>query len=112
MVHDLLWKQLGLLVRDSLGRYLVMHQTVSEFLLTREQENRRKIRRYHRARSLLAALCACLVFAASAFTYKAFIAPQPYKEAYADNVMSRIGAANNLKILTMHEDIFNTMHKI
>jgi ACT domain-containing protein len=28
------------------------------------------------------------------------------------DVMSRIGAANNLKILTMHEDIFNSMHRI
>ena len=28
------------------------------------------------------------------------------------DTMSRIGTANNLKILTMHEDIFNTMHKI
>ena len=28
------------------------------------------------------------------------------------DAMSRIGTENNLKILTMHEDIFNTMHKI
>ena len=28
------------------------------------------------------------------------------------DAMARIGSANNLKILTMHEDIFNTMHKI
>ena len=28
------------------------------------------------------------------------------------DAMTRIGSANNLKILTMHEDIFNTMHKI
>ena len=28
------------------------------------------------------------------------------------DAMARIGNANNLKILTMHEDIFNTMHKI
>ena len=93
IVHGLLWKQLGLLVRDSRNSYLVMHQTVAEYLLSREAENRRNVRRYRRARTLLAALCACLVLGSAAVVYRTLIAPPPYNEVYADNVMSWISDA-------------------
>ncbi len=93
IVHHLLWKQLGLLIRDDQERYLVSHQMISDYLLDREKENRQKVRRYHGVRSLLAALCVCLVLCTGILVWKNYLAPQPYKEAYAENIMSRIGRA-------------------
>ena len=101
VVHRLLWKQLGLLVRDPAGRYLVTHQVIAEYLLDRGRANQRSIRRYHRVRGLLAALCACLVIAGGIAGYRAVrsslpreatqapaIALSPYDGDLADMVMS------------------------
>ena len=93
MVHDLLWKQLGLLVRDDAGRYQIMHQTISEYLLDLEQNNRRSVRKYHLIQMLICALFVCLLAASAAVVYKKYFAPEPYNEAYAHNVMSRMGSA-------------------
>lgn len=59
VIHDILWKQLGLLICDGSERYRVFHQVVEEHLA------RRPIPRIHKRRRLLlvgiAALCAALL---------------------------------------------------
>ncbi|MBR6705694.1 MAG: hypothetical protein IKI84_03315 [Clostridia bacterium] len=89
VVHDILWKQLGLVMRDETGRVQVSHQAIGEYLLGPDKANRRRIRRYYRTRILAACVMAgCLTFA-SVRVYRVYILPPPYNEMYADNVMSR-----------------------
>ena len=87
IVHALLWKNLGLIIRDRMGRYIVSHQTIEEYLLGLEKENRRKIRSYHSVVAALAAVFFACFGGISLFVYNRFVIPQPYNEIYADNVM-------------------------
>lgn len=83
MVHSLLWKNLGLIIRDRMGRYMVSHQMIEEYLLRFWEENQRKLRSYHVLRAVLAlTLSACF-----AWSLLHFLVPRPYNETYADNVM-------------------------
>lgn len=85
IVHALLWKRLGLIIRDRMGRYMVSHQIIQEYLLSFEKANRRKMRNYHSVLAMLAAvLSACLVW-----TLLNILAPKPYNEAYAENIMEQ-----------------------
>ncbi len=108
VVHGLLWKQFGLLVRDDLGRYQIMHQIIAEHLMVRGGKNRKKVRRYHIVRSLLAALGACLVIGAAVAAWQAWPRPAPgekqeepapqavlapYNETLAENVMNELAGA-------------------
>ena len=89
VVHDILWKRLGLVMRDETGRLQISHQAIGEYLLGPDRANRRRVRRYYRTRVLIAcALAGCLAFA-SVRVYRVYIAPPPYNEIYADSVMSR-----------------------
>ncbi len=89
IMHDILWKQMGLIARDNQGRYVVSHQLIEEYLLELGRENRQRIERYHWLRAAIIFVCLCVVAAFSALFYKTYIAPPPYDEAYAVNVMSR-----------------------
>ena len=89
IVHDILWKQMGLIVRDEQGRYTVSHQVIGEYLRRLDRQNLRRVRRFRWTRAALICLCLCVAAAASAAVYRAYIAPPPYEETYADNVMAR-----------------------
>lgn len=89
IVHDILWKQLGALIRNGSGSYMISHQAIGDYLMSLNRENSKKVRRYQRTRAALAGLCACLVLASSFAVYRTFIAPPPYDEMYADSVMNR-----------------------
>lgn len=93
IVHDLLWKQFGLIVRDGEGRYLIAHQVIAEYLLKKDKENRRTVRRYHGIRSVFSALYICVFLAAGFLAYQAFMAPKPYDESMASGLMAEIGSA-------------------
>ncbi len=89
IVHDILWKQLGLVSRDEQGKYVVFHQVVEEYLLTLSKANDRRIQRYHWLRGTIAAICSCITVGLLIY----FIVPSPlppYDETYADNIMERI----------------------
>lgn len=108
IVHDLLWKQFGLLIRDDLGRYMIMHQMIAEHLMIRGGKSRKKVRRYYLARSLLTAFCACLAITSVFVVYQVLIRPgpgdkpeqqtqqvvlAPYDEDLADSIMNEIAGA-------------------
>lgn len=104
-VHDLLWKQLGLIVRDNQGKYAVAHQVIEEYLLGLDRANRRRVKRYHGTRAAILCAALCLAAACCGAAYKAWIAPAPYETAYAENVMARaldayVGAGRQYELLS------------
>ncbi|MBQ2957793.1 MAG: hypothetical protein IJE08_15200 [Clostridia bacterium] len=87
IVHGLLWKRMGLLVRGD-GGYRIAHQIIGEYLLGVEKVNHRRIaRRQAVQRGLIgAAVLAALVLAA--LGYRELIRPQPYSAQLADTVIN------------------------
>lgn len=86
LVHDLLWKRMGLLVRNEQGRYRICHETVAEYLTRLESGNARRLLRRRRLRRALAAAALLLCFAAGWFTYDTYIRPPAYSPDYEENV--------------------------
>lgn len=85
IVHALLWKKLGLIIRDRMERYMISHQILQEYLLRFEKANRRKMRNYHTVLAMLAAVFSALL----GWTLLNIFMPKPYNEAYAENVMEQ-----------------------
>ena len=89
IVHGLLWKNLGLIIRDRMGRYMISHQMIEEYFLVLEKENRRKMRSYH---GLIAVLTA-IFFACLGWAVKGYVMPAPYNEKYAESIIEHSLAA-------------------
>jgi len=126
ITHDILWKQLGLILRDEEsrvvlkndehkkeaskkdhhdedasvskrsalqedipGRYSISHQIIEDYLLDLDRENLQKIQRFQKTRILIFCIFFVIAAAMTAAIYKVYIAPPPYEEIYADNVMER-----------------------
>lgn len=87
LVHDLLWKRLGLLARDERGRYRICHEIIAEYLAALESGNARKLLRQRRLRRALAGAAVLLCLTAGYLVYTVFIRPPPYSEAYAEPVL-------------------------
>ena len=88
LVHDLLWKRLGLLVRNEQGRYRVCHETVAEYLTTIENSNARKLLRQRRLRRILTASALLLCMISGWFFYTTYICPPAYDEIYERDVLA------------------------
>ncbi len=87
IVHSILWKNIGLIIRDRMNRCTLSHQMIGEYLLRIEKENRRKLRKYKCVLAMLSALFFSCIGGVSLFLCNKYIIPQPYNEIYADNVM-------------------------
>lgn len=103
VVDDLLWKRLGLLVRDEHGRYHVFHQIIWEHLLQMQRQNVRIIRHYKRTRAaavLAAALVAlwCVVQA---------VTNRPYDEYASEELFRRLHDSYTLSVKQ-----FDTMRRL
>lgn len=104
LVHDLLWKRLGLLVRDEEGAYRISHQIIAEYLTALDRRNDRRIwRRRRLQRGLYAGLLA-LVLCAGALVYTQLIRPPPYSEAYASSVFT-LGMSAYADAATQYDDL-------
>jgi len=88
LIHDLLWKRLGLLVRNEQGCYRICHDTIAEYLTKLESSNAQKLLRRRRERRALAAAMLLLCLVAGWFTYSKYIRPPAYSEAYEDDIFS------------------------
>ena len=88
LVHELLWKRLGLLVRNEQGRYRICHETVAEYLTAIDSGNARRLLRQRRLRRALAAFALLLCLALGWFGYTAYVRPPVYNEQYAKDVLS------------------------
>lgn len=87
MTQEILWRRLGLLVRDEAGRYHVPHQILQEHLLERERENAARLRS---RRIRQGAFTACLTLLAAAMAlagYELWLKPKPYPENQCAAVM-------------------------
>ena len=86
MVHELLWKRQGMLIRDEQGRYQIAHQIIEEYLLEIDRENRRRISRVRMAQNGLTVVLMTSIAIAAVMVYCFFIRPTPYDEAAAELV--------------------------
>lgn len=85
IVHDILWKRLGLLLRDDQGRYQVSHQVIEDYLLEIDGKNRRRIQRLQWIQWGL--ICAAVV-ASVALAILIWPRPNPYDEEMAEEVFN------------------------
>lgn len=83
IVHDILWKRMGLLVRNDQGNYQSSHQIIAEYLATIDRENQRRIWRRRRVKLTLIAVVCLLTLAAGWEVYTRCF-DLPYEHPYAD----------------------------
>lgn len=86
LVHDLLWKRLGLLVRDEQRHYRICHEIVAEYLTRLESGNAQKLLRRRRLRRFLTAAALLLCLVSGYAVYATCIRPPPYSESYEETV--------------------------
>ncbi|MDE6619644.1 MAG: hypothetical protein K2K74_03965 [Lachnospiraceae bacterium] len=100
MVHGILWRKLGMIVRDEQGRYRTSHQLIEDYLVGVQAAFDRKFAFYARIKALLAAALCALCFAGMyQWIYLPYLAPVPtevkvpYEESVSENVLSAAFAA-------------------
>ncbi len=69
ITHEILWKQLGLLLRNEAGSYVISHQVIENYLLDLNRGNRKKVRKYYGIRAFIAVICLSLVLSLSYQVY-------------------------------------------
>ena len=95
MVHGLLWRRLGMLVRDESGKYRIFHQVFEEYLVERQKSYGGILQKQRALRKGAAAACIlCLAGAAAGLGAAGWRAAagreasrQTYDEAAAERVM-------------------------
>lgn len=88
IVHDILWKKLGVLVRDDSGAYQIIHSIICEYLVDRNAVNVKRIRLRRRLKTGIIVASAILCLVIGAVTYRQVIAPPRYSEMLADATMA------------------------
>ena len=88
IVHSILWKRLGMLIRDENGGYRASHQVIFEYLGVKDQQNRKRLL-IRRALGISAyvLLTACIVSALAFFLkdYVSFGRQEPKKKVYFED---------------------------
>ena len=90
IVHDLLWKRLGLLLHTERDGYQIPHQILRDYLATRHRGNLGAIRRRQALRAVLVSAAALLLAAFCFGVWQRFIRvppPQPYDDGKAQAVL-------------------------
>ena len=89
IVQQLLWKRLGLLLRDGAGRYHMPHQILQEYLCEKARENQRRILLARYRRIALTAAVLLLTAICSLAVYEIALKPEPphYFEVEYSNVL-------------------------
>lgn len=100
MVHGILWRELGMIVRDEQGKYRTSHQLIEDYLVGVQETFDRKFVLYARVRVFLAAaLCTVGIFGMYRWVYLPYLAPVReeakvhYDQAASENVLSAAFAA-------------------
>ena len=87
VVHDMLWKKLGLLIRDETGGYHIRHQVLQDYLAQKDTENRNAVRKARtRTGVICAGILACLA-CVFVLCYELWIKPKPYDETVSGMVL-------------------------
>ena len=74
MVHTILWRRLGLIIRDEDGNYRIVHRLIEEYLVEIQQEFNHKFLRRKRIRSSIGA--ALILVMAGAFYHGIYVPNQ------------------------------------
>lgn len=100
MVHEFLWRRMGMLVKDEQGRYRTSHQLIEEYLIRVQRRFEKKFFRYERTGAfLITVLCIICMAAAYESIYLPYLVPKkeevkiPYDESLAENVLDASFAA-------------------
>ena len=88
VVHDLLWKRLGLLIRTEKGSYRIPHEILLDYLAQQHRDNIEKLKKQRRLRGGIILLTLLLVLGLSARIYVRYFRPQPYDDGDAESVMA------------------------
>ena len=64
LVHNILWRRLGLIIRDEEGNYRIVHRLIEEYLIGSRQDFHHKFLRRRRIRSTIAAALFLLLITA------------------------------------------------
>ena len=87
IVQKLLWRKLGLLIRDETGAYRVLHQIMQDHLVLRHAENAQRVRRARLHIGAIVAGAALLVALSSLLVYEVWLKPKPYDDAMSATVL-------------------------
>lgn len=98
IVHDILWRRLGLLVRDEQKRYRVIHQVIEEYLIEIREPAEKKFRCRRNVRAVAFGTAGILLLAGSyRWVYVPFFSNLPaYNADLSENVLDEaVGAYVN-----------------
>lgn len=101
IVHDILWKRLGLLVRNVQGNYQISHQIFAEYLTILNGQNQKRIGKRRRLKLLLTTAACLLALAIGAVIFTCYIC---YDEPYATDVLN-YGMNGYVETGRQYEDI-------
>lgn len=94
IVHTVLWRKLGLLVRDEQGRYRVVHQLIGEYLAQLDKKFSKQFTKQKRVRTGIAILfCATILFGGYRWVYLPYqvshtaAVKKHYDEALSENIL-------------------------
>ena len=94
MVHRLLWRKLGMIVRDEQGRYRIFHQLAEEYLIRIQRDYDRRFLRYERGSAVLVTML-CLLCAGSIYRWL-YLPWQEERELEAERVHYDRTASENV----------------
>lgn len=87
IVQGLLWRRLGLLVRDEAGCYHIRHQILRDDLVTQAAENDRRLRRQRARGGAAAAAMMAVILLLGGLVYHVWIKPKAYDAAMSERVI-------------------------
>ena len=86
LVHQLLWKRLGLLVRNEQGCYQICHEIVAEYLTRLDNGNAQRLLCRRRLRRILTIAAFLLCLSVGYIVYATYIRPPAYSELYEEPI--------------------------
>lgn len=87
MVHKILWRKLGLIVRDEQGKYRTSHQMIEEYLIGIQKSFDRGFVRDERIKAILIAVFLVICSAGVYQAYLPYAEPAQYDKAASENVL-------------------------
>jgi serine/threonine protein kinase len=93
MVHKILWRRLGLIVRDEQGKYRTSHQMIEEYLIGIQKSFDKRFVREERIKAFLIAVFLMLCPVGAYRAYLPYAEPTQYDKGVSENVLDAAFAA-------------------
>lgn len=88
IVHGLLWKRLGLLLRTETGGYQIPHEILRDYLARKHWADFGRLQKQRYIRLFSFSLAILLIFGLFGAVYMRYIRPQPYDDSYVELVLA------------------------